>query len=70
MKQFSDRETRNIFDRHTIKNNRGYIAEICKTEQLKQSFFIRTVVDWNHLDSAMEQADTVESFKHALQQYH
>ena len=46
VKRFNDCETRNILDRHLLNNNRGFIVEQCKTEQLKQSFFVRTVVEW------------------------
>ena len=39
------------------------MIENCKTEQLKQSFFVRIVVEWNHLDTEVVHAETVESFK-------
>ena len=57
-----------ILDRHISNNDRGYIVEHCKTEQLKHSFFVRTVVEWNHLNTATVRAETVESFKQALPQ--
>ena len=47
-----------ILDRRTAKNNRGYVIEHCKTEQLKQSFFVRTVIERNQLDTATVRADT------------
>ena len=40
--------------------------EHCNTEQLKNSFFVSTVVEWNHLDTATVRAETVEGFKQAL----
>ena len=68
VKNFENCETKNILDRHISNNDRGYIVEHCKTEQLKQSFFVRTVVEWNHLNTATVRAETVESFKQALPQ--
>ena len=59
-------ELKNILDRHTSNNDRGLIAEHCRTEQLKHSFFGRTVVEWNHLNTATVPTETVESFKQAL----
>ena len=37
-----------------------------KTEQLKQSFFVKTVVAWNHLDTEVVRAETVDSFRDGL----
>ena len=67
-KHFESCETTNILDRHISNNNRSFIVEHCKTEQLKHSFFVRTVVEWNHLDTETVRAETVESFKQALPQ--
>ena len=68
IKNFENCETKNILDRHISNNDRGYIVEHCKTEQLKHSFFVRTVVEWNHLNTATVRTETVESFKQALPQ--
>ena len=67
-KNFENCETKNILDRHTSNNNRNFTVEHCKSEQLKQSFFVRTIVEWNHLDTATVRSETVESFKQALSQ--
>ena len=67
-KHFESCETKNILDRHISNNNRSFIVEHCKTEQLKHPFFVRTVVEWNHLDTETVRAETVESFKQALTQ--
>ena len=56
----------NLIDRHSVNNNRCFVIENCKTEQLKHSFFVRTVVEWNHLDTELVHAETVESFKDSL----
>ena len=38
----------------------------CNTEQLKQSFFVKTIVEWNQLDTKVVYAETVE--RHGLQE--
>ena len=53
-------------DRHSVNNNRCFVIENSKTEQLKQPFFVRTVVEWNQLDTEVVCAETVESFRDAL----
>ena len=40
---FESCETKNILDSHISNNNRSFIVEHCKTEQLKHSFFVGTV---------------------------
>ena len=65
-RKYSDHISKNIVDRHSVNNNRCFIIENCKTEQLKQSFFVRTVVQWNQLDTEVLRAETVESFRDAL----
>ena len=65
-KQFKDHISHNIIDRHIINNDRGFVVETCKTEQLKNSFFVKTVIEWNHLSTETVRTKTVESFKQAL----
>ena len=67
-KQFSEFQSLNIIERHTINHDKGFIVNNCKTEQLKNFFFIKTTVEWNHLDSEIIGAQTVEGFKSALHQ--
>ena len=68
VKYFERCEINNILDRHVSNNNRSFIVEHCKTGQLKHSFFVRTVVEWNHLDTETVRSETVESFKQGLPQ--
>ena len=65
-RKYSDHISKNIVDRHSVNNNRCFVIENCKTGQLKQSFFVRTVVEWNQLDIEVVRAETVESFRDAL----
>ena len=62
----SDHISKNIVDRHSVNNNRCFVIKNCKTEQLKQPFFVRTVVERNQLDTEVVRAETVESFRDAL----
>ena len=65
-KSYTDCITTNIIEKQVIKNDRGFTIRQCKTEQLKQSFFVKTCQDWNHLENSVVHAQTVESFKTAL----
>ena len=67
VKNFESCETKNILDRHISNNDRGFIVEHFKTEQLKHSWtlYVRTVVEWTHTNTATPHAETVESFKQA-----
>ena len=37
-----------------------------KTEQYKNSFFVRTVADWNKLEDEVDTADSVTAFSSAV----
>lgn len=58
--------TTNLVDKYIVNNNRGLKIKIAKTEQYRNSFFIKTTADWNHLPSEVVGAGTVEGFKSAL----
>ncbi|KAH3718726.1 hypothetical protein DPMN_061532 [Dreissena polymorpha] len=60
--------TTNIIERYSINNNRGLKVKSVNTEQYKNSFFIKTAVDWNHLDNNIACAHTIGGFKTALPQ--
>ena len=64
--KYSDYVTTNIIDRQVIKNDRGYKVDQSKTDQYKNSFFVRTAIEWNHLENSVVHAETVEGFKAAL----
>ena len=53
--------TCNIIDRYIINNDRGFAVDNCKTEQLKNSFFVKTVIEWNHLITKTVRAGTAVS---------
>ena len=66
-KQFGYKSA-NVGENHSVNNDRGFIIEQCKSEQLKNSFFIKTIIEWNHLKAAVVHAETVEGFKTLLNQ--
>ena len=39
---------------------------VSKTEQYKNSFFVRTVADWNKLEDTVVTADSVTAFSSAV----
>lgn len=53
----------NPIENYTRNNDKCYNIQHCRTEQLKNSFFVRTAVDWNHLDNTAVHADSVDSFR-------
>ena len=66
MAQYTNYISKIIVYRHSVTNDRTFVIENSRTEQLKHSFFVKTVVEWNHLDTEVVRAETVESFKEAL----
>ena len=51
----------------TLRNNdRCFVVHPCRTEQLRNSFFCRTVVEWNHLDNNIVHSASVNSFRTAI----
>jgi len=65
-KQYSDCVTSNIIDKQVINNDRGFVVKNTNSNQYKNSFFVKTIIEWNHLDSRVVHAETVEGFKSAL----
>ena len=59
----------NIVEKRSVNNDRGFIIEQCKSEQLKTLFFfIKTIIEWNHLETAVAHAETVEGFRTLISQ--
>ena len=63
-KQYTDCVTSNIIDIQSTNNSKCFKNAQCKTEIYKNSFFPRTIIDWNHLDDNIVRAETVDSFHH------
>ena len=56
----------NIIDRHATLNSRPFLVPHSNTEQHKNSFFVRTTTDWNHLSDYQVKAPTLENFKQRI----
>ena len=53
-KQYEGFETSNIIDRQTVNNSRAFeLIQNGKTDIRKNSFFSKTIVDWNHLEDSV-----------------
>lgn len=66
-RQYSDFISQNIVENSVINNSKGLVYQRANTEPFKNSFFIKTVLDWNHLDDNTVNQSSLESFKTALQ---
>ena len=65
-KQFSDFESKNIIEQQVINNSKCFVIDYANTDQYRNSFFVKTVIKWNHLDENTISAQTVEGFKLSL----
>ena len=66
-KQYKGYETKNIVEKYQTNNSRSFkIPEGRNTQQYKNSFFVRTVVEWNTLDNETVHAGSVDAFKARL----
>ena len=67
LKVYEDCEQFNILDKHLVKNNKGYsVKDRIRSVQYENSFFVRTIIEWNHLDNVTVFNPTVEGFKRSL----
>ena len=58
--------THNPVDSYIRNNDRCFLVQPCKSDQLKNSFFTRTVIDWNSLDNDIVNAKSIGCFRSAL----
>ena len=65
-KQFSDYLCSNIVEKNVTNISRCFIVHNFRTDQFRHSFFIDSVIKWNHLPDSIVHEDSVESFKSAL----
>jgi hypothetical protein len=66
-KQYSNFISQNIVENSVINNSKGLVYQRANTEPFKNSFFIKTLLDWNQLDDNTVNQSSLESFKTALQ---
>ena len=65
-KTFENFATQNIVDNSVTNNARCFVVNHAKTDIHKNSFFQKTVIDWNKLSDQQMSAPTVECFKARL----
>ena len=65
-KTYTNYVTNNIIDNQVRNNQRPAVIPTSRTEQFKNSLFVRTTIDWNHLEDKVVCATSVEEFKTAL----
>ena len=65
-KQFKDSISSNIVDKFSQNHSDCYKVNVAKTEQYRNSFFIKTVQEWNQLDECVASLPTSQGFKAAL----
>ena len=65
-KSYTDYQSNNIVTKQARVNNNCYQVQTAKTIQRQNSFFIRTVVDWNQLSDKTISAKTLDSFKNNI----
>jgi len=58
---FANFETKNILENQINNHSNCFVIQSANTEQLKNSFFVRTVVKWNQLEESTTSAKTVEA---------
>ena len=62
----SDFKTTNIVRNHAWKISQCYVVETIKTPDYKNSFFPRTIINWNNLEEDVITSDTVAAFRSKL----
>ena len=65
-KYFEDHITSNIVEKRTCNNTKGLELPDYKKQQYQHSFFVDTVIHWNHLPNSVVHANSLEAFKTAL----
>ena len=69
-KKYSDYQCKNVVEKSVTNNSQCYSIISASSQNFKNSFFIKSVIDWNHLEEGVIRAETVESFKEALTHYY
>lgn len=60
---YKDCVTKNIIDNQVRNNQRSVVVPPSKTEQYRNSLFVRTTIDWNHLEDSIVCVNKTEDFK-------
>ena len=68
-KHFKDFKADNIVEQYSIKNSMCFTPIQCKTQLYKNSFFPKTLIEWNNLEESVVRADTVDTFRSTVLQW-
>ena len=67
--RYQDFVTSNPMERYAINNSKGLKVPHASKEQLKNSFFVRTTIDWNELPNNVISAPSTDAFATAVHAY-
>ena len=62
-KQFTDCVSSNSIDNQSTNNSKCFKPIQCRSELFRNSFFPKTVIDWNHVEDSVVCVETVNSFR-------
>ena len=65
-KTFKDYKSANPVQKSAVNHHRCFKTTQCKSDIYKQSFFPKTTIEWNNLDTSVVSAKTAQSFRTAL----
>ena len=60
----------NLVDSFVRNNDRCYMVPMAKTEQFKNSFFVKTTIAWNQLDNPTVHSSSIDSFRTRIAKKH
>ena len=61
--QFDGFVKTNIVEKSVCNNNQCFVPISAKTDVFKNSFFVRTIYDWNKLSESDVNCDSMETFR-------
>ena len=62
----TDFQTTNFVQRYSVNHTECFKITDSQTDQFKNSFFIRTISEWNQLEECQIHAETANSFRTAV----
>ena len=68
-KKFINCETQNLVEQRQLCNSKCFVVPNSNSVTYKNSFFIKTIVDWNPLEEHLVTAPSLEAFRIRLQKF-
>ena len=65
-RRFADHHTPNPIQRQACNNSRGFKIPTARSDQYKESFFVKTPLEWNILSDDIVTKETVGAFSAAV----